>query len=128
MRLITHNLLKCGVKGLEDSQGYPLKIECVDMEVTPAEYNEDLVKNMIKRMKFEALKSACVDLSIGQAVVNLEEWDEEKITADKGLMSEIHHLLFEVHVQNGALICPTTGRRFPVKDGIPNMLLHEDEV
>lgn len=29
---------------------------------------------------------------------------------------------------NSALISPKTGRRFPVNKGIPNMLLHEDEV
>ena len=27
----------------------------------------------------------------------------------------------------GDLVCPETGRRFPVSDGIPNMLLNEDE-
>jgi hypothetical protein len=26
------------------------------------------------------------------------------------------------------LTCPETGRKFPVTKGIPNMLLHEDEV
>lgn len=39
-----------------------------------------------------------------------------------------HKLLLDVHVTEGALICPETGRRFPVHEGIPNMLLHEDEV
>ena len=28
----------------------------------------------------------------------------------------------------GDLVCPQTGRKFPVKNGIPNMLLNEDEV
>lgn len=28
----------------------------------------------------------------------------------------------------GSLICPETGRKFPVSKGIPNMLLNEDEV
>jgi multifunctional methyltransferase subunit TRM112 len=41
---------------------------------------------------------------------------------------ELHHLLFEFHIINGTLICPTTGREFLVRDGIPNMLLHEDEI
>ena len=62
------------------------------------------------------------------------------------LLSELHHLLFEVHVIEGFLICPESGnpkpissvaifmidiyagRKFPIHDGIPNMLLHEDEV
>ena len=28
----------------------------------------------------------------------------------------------------GDLECPETGRKFPVAEGIPNMLLREDEV
>ena len=34
----------------------------------------------------------------------------------------------QVEVMNGSLVCPETGRKFPVTDGIPNMLLNEDEV
>jgi multifunctional methyltransferase subunit TRM112 len=34
----------------------------------------------------------------------------------------------QVCLEEGILICPETGRRFPVAKGIPNMLLNEDEV
>ena len=37
-------------------------------------------------------------------------------------------LRLQVEVQEGSLVCPETGRRFPISDGIPNMLLNEDEV
>ncbi|KAK6911317.1 Trm112-like [Dillenia turbinata] len=40
---------------------------------------------------------------------------------------KFHHALLELHLEEGALVCPETGRRFPVNKGIPNMLLHEDE-
>lgn len=43
-------------------------------------------------------------------------------------MRLVHKLLLDVHVREGALICPETGRRFPISDGIPNLLLHEDEI
>jgi multifunctional methyltransferase subunit TRM112 len=33
-----------------------------------------------------------------------------------------------VEVVEGCLVCPESGREFPIKDGIPNMLLNEDEV
>ena len=36
--------------------------------------------------------------------------------------------LFEIHIMEGTLICPDTLREFPIKDGIPNMILHEDEL
>lgn len=37
-------------------------------------------------------------------------------------------MLLEVEVINGDLLCPESGRKFPINDGIPNMLLNEDEV
>lgn len=33
----------------------------------------------------------------------------------------------QLHVEEGQLICPESGRRFPIQKGIPNMLLNEDE-
>lgn len=47
---------------------------------------------------------------------------------DEAFLRLTHKLLLDVHVTEGALICPETGRRFPIHEGIPNMLLHEDEV
>ena len=37
MRLITHNLLKCNVKGIEN--GYPLIIEAGSIEVAESEFD-----------------------------------------------------------------------------------------
>ena len=34
----------------------------------------------------------------------------------------------QVHVVEGCLVCPKSGRRFLINNGIPNMLLHEDEI
>ena len=43
-------------------------------------------------------------------------------------MQRFHHALLELHLEEGALIRPETGRRFPVTRGITNMFLNEDEV
>jgi len=34
----------------------------------------------------------------------------------------------EIDIKEGNLECPETGRKFPITNGIPNMLLNEDEV
>jgi multifunctional methyltransferase subunit TRM112 len=47
---------------------------------------------------------------------------------DEEFLRVFHHALLEVHLEEGALICPETGRRFVVNQGIPNLLLTEDEV
>ena len=48
--------------------------------------------------------------------------------ADANFMQALHCVLLELHVLEGSLVCPESGRVFPVSDGIPNMLLNEDEV
>ena len=47
---------------------------------------------------------------------------------DESTLKSLHFILFNLHVLEGSLICPDTGRKFPIKDGIPNMILHEDEI
>ena len=47
---------------------------------------------------------------------------------DEGFLLKVHRALLDTHLMEGNLLCPETGRPFPVHDGIPNMLLHEDEV
>jgi len=37
-------------------------------------------------------------------------------------------MFLQVEVKEGFLVCPETGRQFPITNGIPNMLLNEDEV
>ena len=47
---------------------------------------------------------------------------------DVDFLRRAHHILLEVEVISGDLVCPETSRKFPVTDGVPNMLLNEDEV
>lgn len=56
-----------------------------------------------------------------QTVVDDYEGNEE-------FLRKAHHVLLEVEVISGELVCPETGRKFPVNEGIPNMLANEDEV
>lgn len=49
-------------------------------------------------------------------------------TDDTEFLQKLHHVLLEIDVTEGHLECPETGRKFPILNGIPNMLLNEDEV
>jgi multifunctional methyltransferase subunit TRM112 len=51
---------------------------------------------------------------------------EEELT-DEELLKSLHRVLLEVEVIEGELECPETGRKFPIRNGIPNMLVGEDE-
>ena len=117
-------MLKCNIRGVEE--GYPLKIEANKIEEVESEFDIDRVKKILERIQFSALKAAVNDLNLSD-LDSIEEVTDGTYD-DEELMKKIHHVLFEIHVQDGNLICPETGRKFPVKNGIPNMLLNEDEV
>lgn len=59
---------------------------------------------------------------------NLPEELPENFEKDEKFLKDAHHVLMEIEIINGDLVCPETGRKFPVSDGIPNMLLNEDEI
>ena len=60
--------------------------------------------------------------------------DKASIIGSSCIIDEDSHLqnvykaLMDVHIMEGCLICPDTGRKFFISEGIPNMVLHEDEV
>eukprot|EP00271_Cylindrocystis_brebissonii_P015544 TRINITY_DN38465_c0_g1_i1.p1 TRINITY_DN38465_c0_g1~~TRINITY_DN38465_c0_g1_i1.p1 ORF type:complete len:123 (+),score=24.00 TRINITY_DN38465_c0_g1_i1:295-663(+) len=122
MRLLTHNLLTCNIKGVKN--GYPLKIEAIQLEERETELNPEFLQKMYPKLEWKALREAA--LAVG--VEGLPETVEPAMLEDDVFLKLFHHALLEVHLEEGALICPETGRRFPVSKGIPNMLLNEDEI
>ncbi len=59
---------------------------------------------------------------------SLPETLSESMQQDEEFLKILHRVLFEYEVEEGELICPETGRKFPISKGIPNMLLQETEV
>ncbi|CAG9460865.1 unnamed protein product [Pedinophyceae sp. YPF-701] len=122
MKLLLHNLLECNIKGVEN--GYPLKIEARKVEVKEADFQADFLKRMLQRLDWSAL----VQGAKAMGVPDLPEQYRPEMADDEAFLRALHHALLEVHLEEGALICPESGRRFEVKDGVPNMKLAEDEV
>jgi len=93
----------------------------------------DLVRKLIRKLDYSALLSVSrqireqqqEQLSIPELPTEIPSKDEE---LDEELIGNLHRVLFDVHVVMGNLVCPDTGRKFPIKEGIPNMILHEDEL
>lgn len=52
----------------------------------------------------------------------------ESLQQDEEFLKLMHKVLLEYEVEEGELICPETGRKFPISKGIPNMLLQETEI
>ncbi|KAL1533668.1 multifunctional methyltransferase subunit TRM112 A-like [Salvia divinorum] len=122
MRLLTHNMLSSNIKGV--TNGFPLGIEVEKMEEKEVEMNTDFLRNMFAKVEWKALVEAAKTLGYTELPDNVEP---SMLESDE-FMRRFHHALLELHLEEGVLVCPETGRKFPVNKGIPNMLLHEDEV
>jgi len=124
MKLLTHNMLTCNVKGVKN--GYPLRIEAKEVANVEAEFNPIFVQNMLPKLNWKVLRGAALSLGVDAATLPEDLTDELK--NDDACLKAIHHALVEVVVVEGALVCPESGRKFLISNGIPNMLLNEDEV
>ncbi|XP_030550872.1 multifunctional methyltransferase subunit TRM112 homolog A-like [Rhodamnia argentea] len=122
MRLLTHNMLSSNIKGV--TNGFPLGIVVEKVIEKPVEMNPDFLKNMFAKIEWKAL----VDASRSMGYAELPDQVDSSMLDSVEFLQRFHHALLELHLEEGALVCPETGRKFPVNKGIPNMLLHEDEV
>lgn len=122
MKLLTHNMLSSNIKGA--ANGFPLRIEvekAIEMQV---ELNAGFLRNVFPKIEWKALVDAARTMGYAQLP---EDADSSMLDSDN-FLNKFHHALLELHLEKGALVCPETARRFPVNQGIPNMLLLEDEV
>ncbi|XP_042050866.1 multifunctional methyltransferase subunit TRM112 homolog A-like [Salvia splendens] len=122
MRLLTHNMLSSNIKGV--TSGFPLRIEVEKVVEKEVELNADFLRNMFAKVEWKALVEASKTLGYTELPDNVEP---SMLDSDE-FLNRFHHALLELHLEEGALVCPETGRKFLVNKGIPNMLLHEDEV
>lgn len=109
-------------------KGYPLKIEVSEIVIEESPVDRELVTRLLPKLKYDVLLQAVTQVST-QCDETLPELPAELPTPlNDSLVANLHTILFDVHVLEGQLVCPDTGRKFPIKEGIPNMILHEDEL
>ncbi|KAF9005131.1 hypothetical protein BDQ17DRAFT_1240737 [Cyathus striatus] len=121
VRLITHNLLACHVGGC-NSNNFPLEFKDVQIELREAEFNADFVRAFLPKIAWKAL----VDTARQLGDTSLP--DEQPTMIDDEFLKNLHHVLLEIHVEEGVMICPNCKHNFPISNGIPNMLLAEHEI
>ena len=64
VRLITHNLLACHVKGCT-SNNFPLRFSDVQIELRDAEFNPDFLRGFLPKIEWQALVDAAKEVSNG---------------------------------------------------------------
>ncbi|XP_014612983.1 PREDICTED: multifunctional methyltransferase subunit TRM112-like protein [Polistes canadensis] len=124
MKLLTHNMLTSkSLKGV--TVGYPLEIIAKDVKISEVDFNSEFIMRIIPKVDWPTLWKAAESIGhVGELPPELVEGYDKNID----FLKKVHHVLLEVEVINGDLLCPESGRKFPINDGIPNMLLNEDEV
>jgi multifunctional methyltransferase subunit TRM112 len=135
MRLLTHNMLCCNVKAcVATSQrsasakpaNYPLRIEVAEggIKQEESEFAPELAARLLGKLDWDALRQTASELGIAELPAAPPARPEE----DAAFLKSVHDLVLDIHVTEGSLVCPNCARSYPIKKGIPNMLLRDDEL
>jgi multifunctional methyltransferase subunit TRM112 len=116
-------MLTSHVKGVKN--GYPLRILARQVEVKEIQFNSHFISRMLKKIDWRVLTEAAISIGHGD---NLPMDLPLGYESSEGFLRSAHHVLMEIEVVQGELECPESGRKFPIQDGIPNMLLRSEEV
>ncbi len=123
MRLLTQNILRCNVNKCVNSS-IPLRVIVDKSEIIETDFQEQLVVQTLKKLDFKNLHNTAVDLGDASFPTELSD----SLLADKDFLTRVHNILFQFHVVEGKLLCENCKRAFPIKNGIPNLLLDETEI
>ena len=126
MKAITHNLLMCNIKKcIEGDNNYPFIIIGKEVINKECEFNIEATKKLYERQDKKALNQFCKDL-------NLFKYDfmniNDNLKKEKEFWQYVHKILNETIIISGLLKCPNCQREFPIKNGIVDMVLRDDEM
>eukprot|EP01017_Pseudomicrothorax_dubius_P033563 TRINITY_DN4506_c0_g1_i3.p1 TRINITY_DN4506_c0_g1~~TRINITY_DN4506_c0_g1_i3.p1 ORF type:complete len:125 (+),score=25.68 TRINITY_DN4506_c0_g1_i3:34-408(+) len=123
MRLLSHNLLMCNVKGCSENN-YPLRILVQKSKIIEAELNPDFLRKLVTKLDWKGLHTTLISLDFHKFPEQLAEddWKNEEF------LKELHNVLMQTHIIEGKLVCPNCQREYPIVNGIPNMILKDSEL
>ena len=126
MKAITHNILMCNIKKCaKGDNNYPFIIIPKEIINKECAFDLEFTRNLYERQDKKALNQFCKDL-------NLTKYDFTNISDDikkeKEFWEYVHKILNETLINEGCLKCPNCQREFPIKNGIVDMVLRDDEM
>lgn len=137
MRLLTQNMLVCNVRACVETasrgdagggaaSNFPLLVMAAEggIEQRASDFSAERVLHLLPKLDWAALRKTAAQMGIAE----LPEAAPPEPEADVAFLKSLHDLILDVHVLEGALVCPYCKRSYPIKKGIPNMLLNEDEL
>mmetsp|Transcript_5652 Transcript_5652/g.18458 ORF Transcript_5652/g.18458 Transcript_5652/m.18458 type:complete len:122 (+) Transcript_5652:74-439(+) len=121
MRLLTMNALRCRRKDVKEGS---LRLVATKVEVVESAFDREFLLHVLPSVDWAGLRESAA--AVG--VTSLPEVVDEALTGDDAFLRALHHVLFDVHVIEGKLVCRESDHVFSVDDGRPNMMLPEDLV
>ena len=132
MRLLAHNVLRNNAAAASQTTS-PLRITATQVRVdepSAADGPDDarrrevaFARHALPVLDWEALLQGAGAMGLHTLPPSVTP----EMVEDEGFLRALYHVLMNVHLVNGMLTCPETGREFPVSDGIVNMMLEESE-
>lgn len=52
----------------------------------------------------------------------------ESLKTDADFLKRLHTMLFEFEIVTGKLVCSDCERSYPIEEGIPNLIMDEEEI
>lgn len=101
------------------------------LEEREDDFNREFIIKLIKKIDWAAFRSGAADVDVIHITkIQIGYTIPETLPVDLNddVLKNIHHALLELEVMSGKLVCRHCGREYVIEQGIPNMLLREDEV
>jgi multifunctional methyltransferase subunit TRM112 len=88
------------------------------LKVVESAFDVEFIKHIIPSLHWESLTvgAECVGFKGLPAVMS------DELLEDDQFLQAVHHVLLDIHVLEGTLVCPETGKRFPITHGVPSMM------
>ena len=123
MRILTQNILMCNVKSCVKKE-IALQLIVDKSEIIETEFNPELVKKTLSRLNWNNF----VETSNSLGEKDLPNELQEDLLNNNDFLVKMHNMLFQFHVVEGTLMCGECKRVYPIKNGIPNLLLDDSEI
>ncbi|KAI5477598.1 hypothetical protein MNV49_006085 [Pseudohyphozyma bogoriensis] len=128
VRLLTQNLLSCPSTHCTYPSNFPLSFQDVEtIEIVEAEYKEEFLRGFLNRLEWAALRKSAAELGNTDLPEESPDLAQPQDVSEE-ILKTLHHVLLEIQVKDGAMVCPSCKHVFQIKEGIPNMLLADHEL
>jgi multifunctional methyltransferase subunit TRM112 len=107
---------------------FPLKVQLAEVENAivqkESEFSAERILHLLPKLDWPALKKTASEMGIAE----LPDAIPENPKDDVAFLKSVHDLILDIHILEGALVCPHCARAYRIHKGVPNLLLNEDEL